>query len=268
MAAGGHPHISTGHHSHKFGIDWADARRLYLAHRDSRWIEWQGISAHIGSQILSLAPFRKALGRLARYVRDLRKAGMNLRYLDFGGGLGVRYWREQPLDPSEYAKALAAIVRPLGCHLLLEPGRSIVAPAGVLLMRVLYTKQNRGKKFVVVDAAMNDFMRPALYDAVHPITSFGASPVPLGPALTARPDFPAWTLSAQSANRAIVSCRIGRSAKSQPATLLVLWGAGAYGLAEASNYNARPRPAEVLVQGNRVDIIRRRESRADLIRGE
>ena len=131
---------------------------------------------------MTLAPFRRALGRLGRYVRDLARAGVSLRYLDFGGGLGVRYWKEQPLAPAVYARAVAAMVRPLGCHLLLEPGRSIVAPAGVLLTRVLYTKRNRGKRFVIVDAAMNDFLRPALYDAVHPIT-----PARLGPGSAGRP---------------------------------------------------------------------------------
>jgi diaminopimelate decarboxylase len=261
VVAGGHRHISTGHHAHKFGLDWPDARRLYLAHRDSRWIEWQGISAHIGSQILTLAPFRRALGRLGRYIRDLARAGVSLRYLDFGGGLGVRYWKEQPLAPAVYARAVAAMVRPLGCHLLLEPGRSIVAPAGVLLTRVLYTKRNRGKRFVIVDAAMNDFLRPALYDAVHPIT-----PARLEPASTG-----------QLSPADIVGpvCETGDCflrdwplAEVAAGDLLVLWGAGAYGFAEASNYNSRPRPAEVLVEGSRFRVVRQRESRKDLVRGE
>ena len=139
--------------------------------RNSRWIAWQGISAHIGSQILSLAPFRRALGRLVGFVRELARAGVTLRFLDFGGGLGIRYATEEPPDISAYARAIAAVVRPLGCHLLLEPGRALVGPAGVLLTRVLYTKRNRGKNFVVVDAAMNDFLRPALYGATHPVTS-------------------------------------------------------------------------------------------------
>ena len=193
--------------AHKFGLDWPDARRLYLAHRDSQWIDWQGISAHIGSQILTLAPFRRALARLGRYVRELARAGVSLRYLDIGGGLGVRYWKEQPLAPAVYARAVAAMVRPLGCHLLLEPGRSIVAPAGVLLTRVLYTKRNRGKRFVIVDAAMNDFIRPALYDAVHPITPARLGPASAGRAGSAR------TSSVRFARRAIVSCGIGRSEK-------------------------------------------------------
>ena len=261
VAAGGHPHISTGHHRHKFGMDWGDARRLYLAHRGSRWVDWQGISTHIGSQILSLAPFHRALRRLVNYFSDLARAGVTLRYLDFGGGLGVRYADEQPPDPSDYVRTVAALVRPLGCHLLLEPGRVIVAPAGVLLTRVLRTKQTRGKTFVVVDAAMNDFMRPALYDAVHPITPAQRAPNTnrrrnlidvVGPVCETGDCFlEDWPLGEVTAG-----------------DLLVMWGTGAYGFVEASNYNARPRPAEVLVEGSRFRVIRRRESRADLVRGE
>lgn len=264
VVAGGHRHISTGRHQHKFGVDWTDARRLYLQHRDSRWIEWQGISAHLGSQILSVAPFERGLKRMAGYFTELAGAGIRLRYLDFGGGLGVRYSREKPPSIRAYATALAAIVRLLGCHLLLEPGRSIVASAGVLLTRVLYTKRNRGKEFVVVDAAMNDFMRPVLYDAVHPIT----------PAILPQTSSPA----ANRPHRVDVVgpvCETGDCflhdwplRNVAAGDLLVLWGAGAYGFVEASNYNSRPRPAELLVDGKSVRVIRRRESRADLLRGE
>ncbi len=269
VVAGGHRHISTGHHQHKFGVDWMDARRLYLQHRNSRWIDWQGISAHLGSQILSVAPFERGLQRLASYFAELAGAGIHLRYLDFGGGLGVRYSREKPPSIPAYARALAAIVRPLGCHLLLEPGRLLVASAGVLLTRVLYTKRNRGKEFVVVDAAMNDFMRPVLYDAVHPIT----------PALLPqKPARPANRLATNQLARVDVVgpvCETGDCflhdwplGNVAAGELLVLWGAGAYGFAEASNYNSRPRPVELLVDGKRVRVIRRRESRAELIRGE
>ena len=258
VQAGGHPHISTGHHRHKFGIDWDSARRLYLEHRDSRWIEWQGISAHIGSQILTLAPYRRALARLAGFVRDLNREGIALRYIDCGGGLGIRYTAEQPPEKAAYAAELARAVRPLGCHLLIEPGRSLVGPAGVILMRVLYTKQNRGRTFVVVDAAMNDFMRPALYGATHPITrerrgSGALDRVDIvGPVCESGDCFVQdWPLGEVAAN-----------------DLLVLWGAGAYGFVEASNYNSRPRPAEVLITGRRFRVIRRRESLADLVRGE
>lgn len=262
VEAGGHPHISTGHHNHKFGIDWENALPLYLRYKDSPWIEWRGISFHIGSQILSLAPYRQALTRLARHFRELADSGINLRYLDFGGGLGVRYANERPFTPSDYAKTIASILRRLRCHLLLEPGRSIMAPAGILLMRVLYIKETRGKTFVIVDAAMNDFIRPALYDAVHPITPAKRSEGKndgtkirvdvVGPVCESGDFFVHdWPLARISSG-----------------DLLVLWGAGAYGFVETSNYNSRPRSAEILVEGSRFRLIRRRESLSDLIRGE
>ena len=262
VAAGGHPHISTGHHSHKFGIDWENALPLYLQYRDSRWVEWRGISFHIGSQVLSLAPFRQALTRLSRYFRELGDSGIKLRYLDLGGGLGVRYSNETPFSAIEYAKAITSVVRPLGCHLLLEPGRSIVAPAGVLLMRVLYTKENRGKTFVIVDAAMNDFIRPALYDAVHPIT---AATRPQGSRNGVKNPVDVAGPVCESADCFIQDLPLGPV---KAGDLLVLWGAGAYGFVESSNYNARPRPAEALVEGKRFRLIRRRESLSDLVRGE
>lgn len=258
VQAGGHPHISTGHHRHKFGIDWDGARRLYLEHRDSRWIQWQGISAHIGSQILALAPYRSALLRLTGFVRDLGRNGIALRYLDCGGGLGIRYTAEQPPEVAAYASELMRAVRPLGCHLLIEPGRSLIGSAGVILMRVLYTKHNRGKTFVVVDAAMNDFMRPALYGATHPITRMRRKTGVLTRADIVGP-------VCESGDCFVQDWPLGEVASGD---LLVLWGAGAYGFAEASNYNSRPRPVEVLVEGRRLRIIRRRESRADLVRGE
>jgi diaminopimelate decarboxylase len=259
--AGGHPHISTGHHEHKFGMDWADARRLYLQHRNSRWIEWQGISAHIGSQILTVEPFRNALSRLAGWFVELARAGVSLRYLDFGGGLGVRYSNERPMTAAAYGRAVAAQVRPLRCHLLIEPGRAIVAPAGVLLTRVLYIKRNRGKTFVIVDAAMNDLIRPALYGAVHPVTA--AKKSSRGSKARQRVDVVGPVC--ETGDCFVRDWPLGELAAGD---LLVLWAAGAYGSTLASNYNRRPRPAEVLVEGNRFGVVRRRESRADLVRGE
>jgi diaminopimelate decarboxylase len=258
VEAGGHPHISTGHHRHKFGIDWDEARGLYLAYRHSRWISWQGISAHIGSQILTLAPYRRALARLAGFLRDLKSAGLALRYLDCGGGLGIRYTNEQPPEMPEFAAELARTARSLRCHLLVEPGRSLVGPAGVLLMRVLYTKRTRGKTFVIVDAAMNDFMRPALYGATHPITRARRSPGPLTRADVVGP-------VCESGDCFVQDWPLGEVSSGD---LLVLWGAGAYGFVEASNYNSRPRPAEVSVDGRRSQVVRRRESLVDLVRGE
>jgi diaminopimelate decarboxylase len=258
VAAGGHPHISTGHHRHKFGIDWETARGLYLQHRKSRWIDWQGISAHIGSQIVTLTPHRRALTRLAGFVRELARDGIKLRYLDGGGGLGIRYTSEKPPEKSAWAAELARVVRPLGCHLLIEPGRSLIGPAGVLLMRVMYNKQNRGKNFVIVDAAMNDFMRPALYDATHPITRAKRSSGQLTRADLVGP-------VCESGDCFLQDWPLGNVS---PEDVLVLWGAGAYGTSQTSNYNSRPRPVEILVDGSKMRLIRRRESRADLARGE
>jgi diaminopimelate decarboxylase len=261
VLAGGHPHIATGAHQHKFGVDWQKARRLYLAHSNSRWIAWRGITAHLGSQIFSVAPYRRALLRLASFVRDLAEHGIRLEYVDIGGGLGIRYTDESALPPAAYAKALAEVVRPLGCRLLIEPGRTLVGPAGVLLTRVLYVKENRGKTFVVVDAAMNDLIRPVLYGAIHPIT-------------------PAVRLSGAATKKSRVDvvgpvCESGDFfARDWPLAavnsgdLLVVWTAGAYSFAQSSNYNARRRPAEVLVEGRRFRIARRREKYDDLVRGE
>jgi len=260
VQAGGHPHIATGRHEHKFGLDWAEAKRLYMAHRDSKRIRWQGISAHIGSQITTLVPFRQALGRLAGFVGELRRAGIDLRYLDIGGGLGVRYSDQKPPTRREYARLVVGMVRKLGVHLLLEPGRSIIAPAGVLLTRVVYRKTNRGKTFVVVDSAMNDLMRPALYGAIHPITKV-ARQGKENDARRARVD-----IVGPVCETGDCFLRDWPLGEVKAGDLLAIWTAGAYGMAQASNYNARCRPAEVMVEGQRARLIRRRETQKDLLR--
>lgn len=262
VQAGGHPKIATGHHEHKFGLDWAEAKKLYLAQVESKWIDWQGVSSHIGSQIVSLDPFQRALRRLVSYVQELRREGIALKYLDIGGGLGVRYTDEKTVSRRMYAQMVAKLVRPLGVHLLLEPGRTIIAQAGVLLTRVVYTKQNRAKKFVVVDAGMNDMMRPTLYGALHPMTKVrrekrDAAGVKqrvdiVGPVCETGDCF--------IRNWPLEDVRQG--------DVLALWIAGAYGMSQASNYNARCRPAEVLVSGKKIKIIRRRETAQDLLRGD
>lgn len=259
--AGGHPHISTGHHQHKFGLNWAAARELYIKHRASSWIRWNGVSAHIGSQITSIKPFQQALGRIASYMLELREFGISLKYLDFGGGLGVRYTDQRPPSRVEYARMVARFTKPLGVHLLLEPGRTIIAPAGVLLTRVLYIKKNRDKTFVVVDAAMNDLLRPALYSAVHPITRVtrtkgekggGARVDIVGPVCETGDCFlHDWPLGSVKAG-----------------DVLAIWAAGAYGMSQASNYNARFRPVEILAEGKRARVIRKRETTKDLLRGD
>ncbi len=260
VKAGGHPHIATGLPHHKFGVAWPEARKLYLAHRSSKAIRWQGISAHIGSQIVELTPFRRALQRLAGYLLDLRKRGIDLKILDVGGGLGARYTNERPAPRSSYAKMIAEVVRPLGVQLLLEPGRSIIAESCVLLSRVIYTKQNSGKSFVIIDAAMNDLLRPVLYDAPHPITRVALDGV----------------RKANAAKRADIVgpvCETGDTflfdwplGNVSQGDLVAIWVTGAYGFAQSSNYNGRGRAAEILVDGNNAKLIRRRETRNDLLR--
>src|SRR5580704_4525516 len=260
VAAGGHPHIATGSHTHKFGLDWPAARRLYLAHKDSKHLRWKGISAHIGSQIVSLDPFRRAFRRIAGYVQELRRAGIQLEYLDLGGGLGVRYTTEKTSSRAAYAQMVSSLVGPLGLHLLLEPGRSIIAAAGILLTKVIYKKRNRGKTFVVVDAAMNDLLRPALYGAVHPITRIVREPGDR-------------KIPAERVDIVGPVCETGDCllhdwplGEVKPGDLLAVWVAGAYGMTQASNYNARTRPSEVLIEGGRTKLIRRRETQDDLHR--
>jgi diaminopimelate decarboxylase len=261
VQAGGHPHIATGRHEHKFGLNWEEARRLYLMHRDSKWIRWQGISVHIGSQIVTLEPFRRALQRLAGYVGELRENGIALKYLDFGGGLGVRYTKEKPPDRTEYARMVAQILRPLRLHLLLEPGRTIIGPAGVLLARVVYVKESRGKTFVIVDAAMNDLMRPALYGAIHPITKVTRDRKDQSPGRRVDIVGPV----CETGDCFLRDWPLGEVAAGD---LLAIWVAGAYGMSQTSNYNARCRPAEVFVEGEKFRIIRRRETFRDLIDGQ
>ena len=261
VQAGGHPHISTGRYEHKFGLEWGTAFALYKKYAGAKQISWDGISAHIGSQITDLEPFREALGRVVGYVSQLRSEGIKLRYLDFGGGLGVRYTDQQVPSREEYARLVASLVKPLGVQLLLEPGRNIIAPAGVLLTRVRYVKKSERKRFVVVDAAMNDLMRPSLYGAVHAITNVereaGGTPSQeladiVGPVCETGDCFVrGWPLGDVKAG-----------------DTLAIWTAGAYGMSLASNYNARCRPAEVLIEGRRAKIIRKRESAKDLLRGD
>ena len=260
VQAGGHPHISTGRYEHKFGLDWEQARRLYLTHRESREVRWRGNSVHIGSQIVALGPFQRALRRLAGYVSELRRAGIELEYLDFGGGLGVRYTNEKIPGRREYARMVARVVRPLRLHLLLEPGRTIIGPAGVLLTRVLYMKENRGKRFVVVDSGMNDLMRPALYGAIHPITQVARGE---GHGNARRAD-----VVGPVCETGDCFLRDWPLGEVKAGDVLAIWSAGAYGMSQTSNYNARCRPAEVLVTGKSCRIIRRRETRRDLVRNQ
>ena len=173
VAAETHPYISTGLHEHKFGVPWRDAPELYRRGAKESFLEPAGVSVHIGSQITEVGPFREAMERIAALVESLRGSGLDIRYVDAGGGLGIAYDRRATADFSSqaqhYAKAVMQPLKALGVHLLLEPGRAIIAPAGVLITRVVYRKRNDGKRFIVVDAAMNDLIRPSLYSAYHEI---------------------------------------------------------------------------------------------------
>jgi len=263
VAAETHPYISTGLHQHKFGIPIQEARALYKRAAANHHLRIAGVSVHIGSQITDVAPFGEAITRVAELVRDLRKDGHTIKFVDAGGGLGIAYGHGHHPDFAKavaaYATAIAGPLQGLGLHLLLEPGRSIVGPAGTLLTRVIYRKQNHGKKFLVTDAAMNDLIRPALYKAHHEI-------VPV--ALKA-------TVSSEVTDVVGPICETGdffaRDRELRVADegdLLAILDTGAYGMALASNYNSRTRPAEVLVKGKSAKLIRRREQLSDLLRLE
>jgi diaminopimelate decarboxylase len=254
-----HPYIATGLKTSKFGIPIAGALEEYQAAQRLPGIEVVGVHMHIGSQLTKTAPLADAAGRIARLVKMLRSRGIPISYLDAGGGLGIRYRDEAPPTPREYAQVLLPIVKDLGVTLILEPGRSIVGDAGVLLTRVLYLKESELKRFVIVDAAMNDLIRPSLYSAYHailPVRAVSGRPAKVvdvvGP-ICESGDFLA-------KDRELPGVEEGE--------LLAVMSAGAYGFAMASNYNARPRAAEVLVEGGRFSLVRRRESYEDLVAGE
>jgi diaminopimelate decarboxylase len=259
ILAGGHPHIATGLQEHKFGLGWNEALKLYLAHRSSMWIRWQGISAHIGSQIVTPQPFKQALKRVIGFVRELKNNGIALQYLDFGGGLGIRYTNEKVPSRTSYARMIARLVRPLGVHLLLEPGRTIIAPAGVLLTRVLYNKRNGKKTFVIVDAGMNDLMRPSLYGAVHPITRTVRNRSESRPARE-RVDIVGPVC--ETGDCFLHDWQLGPV---KTGDLLAIWATGAYGMSLASNYNGRCRAPEIMIDGKKSQLIRRRETVKDLL---
>jgi diaminopimelate decarboxylase len=257
-----HPYISTGLQNHKFGVPIGEARGLYARASAMKNLKVAGVSVHIGSQITDMKPFAAAMERVAELVRELRSDGHRIEYVDAGGGLGISYEHgAQGFADlvSAYANALMRPLRKLGVHLLLEPGRSIVAPAGILLTRTLYKKWNGAKQFLVVDAAMNDLIRPSLYQAYHEIVAVeGENGLPreavdvVGPVCETG-DFFARDRSLPAVNEG---------------DLLAILDAGAYGMVLASNYNTRPRAAEVLVDGKSAKLIRRRETMADLTRQE
>ncbi|MCA1828300.1 MAG: diaminopimelate decarboxylase [Myxococcales bacterium] len=255
-----HPYIATALASSKFGVPAGRVRKAYRLAASLPGLHVEGVACHIGSQIASIRPFVEAAAKMRELVVRLRADGHDIQRLDMGGGLGVPYGDgPEPASPQQYGEALVRALKGLPVKVLLEPGRLLVANAGVLLTRVLLTKEgHRGRKFVVVDAGMNDLLRPALYDAHHEIEAVarprrgGAIVDVVGPVC-------------ESSD---VLAKRRRLPPLSAGDLVVLRTAGAYGMAMASQYNARPRPAEVLVEGRSWRIIRSRETYKDLIRGE
>ncbi|MEK6583577.1 MAG: diaminopimelate decarboxylase [Nitrospirota bacterium] len=253
-----HPYISTGLKKSKFGIAIKNALEEYQLASTLPNIEIVGIHKHIGSQITEVSPFVSAMERILDLVKKLKESGIDIKYIDAGGGLGIRYKDEEPPHPGELGKALLPLIKDAGCTLIFEPGRVLAGNAGILVTRVLYLKTGEAKNFVIVDAGMNDLIRPSLYEAHHEIipiekregSSFKADVV--GP-ICESGDFLA-------KDRNVM--------KPEPGELLAVMSAGAYGFTMSSNYNSRPRVAEVMVEGDTYTVIRKRESYEDLIRGE
>ena len=252
-----HPYITTGLHQNKFGIPIGDARALYAWAAASSSLDVRGLDCHIGSQLESLEPFVGTLERLLALADELSRDGIHLTHLNLGGGLGIRYRDESPPAPSELAAVIVPRLAGRDLALVLEPGRSIVGNAGVLLTRVEYLKRNGKTRFAVVDAAMNDLIRPALYDAWHDIVAVTpregvAEPYEIVGPVCESGDF------------------LGRARPLvlEAGDLLSVQSAGAYGFVMSSNYNSRPRAAEVMVDGDRFHVVRRREQVSDLFVGE
>ncbi len=253
-----HPYISTGLKKSKFGIEIAQAVTQYKLAAQLSHIRVVGIHSHIGSQLTQVKPFVDALKRVSGLIVQLRAEGLKIEHWDIGGGLGITYDAETPPQPAELAAAILPLLKESGCRIILEPGRSLVGNAGILVTRVIYTKEGEAKNFVIVDAGMNDLIRPSLYEAYHEILPVTKRRRKTGKVDVVGPICESGDFLAQD--------RVMPEARADE--LLAVMSAGAYGFSMASNYNARPRAPEVLVNGAGFDIIRRRETLDDLIRGE
>jgi diaminopimelate decarboxylase len=254
-----HPYISTGMKKSKFGISADRALEEFKLASSLKHIDVAGVHKHIGSQLTEIAPFVDALKKILELVEQLKGQGINLRYINIGGGLGITYSDETPPEPKDLSAAISPLLRDLKGTLIMEPGRVIVGNAGALVTKVLYQKASDVKRFVIVDAAMNDLLRPSLYGAFHEIKPVRETPAAksvtvdiVGPVCESG-DFLA-------KDRAMPEVKTG--------DLLAVMSAGAYGFVMASNYNSRPRVPEILVRGRDIHVIRERESLTDLVRGE
>jgi diaminopimelate decarboxylase len=252
-----HPYISTGMQKHKFGVSLSDARDLYRSARQLPNIDVVGVQCHIGSQITEITPFEQALASLREFIQELRGEGLTFKYLDFGGGLGISYTTEDPPSPAAYGAAVAAATKDLGLTIVLEPGRVIVGNAGILLARVILKKNQGAKRFLVTDAGMNDLIRPALYGSHHQLW-------PVNP----RDEKEIVDVVGPVCESADFIAKDRALGVLEPGELLAVMSAGAYGFSLSSNYNSRPRAAEVLVSGKTYQVIRKRETYEDLVRLE
>ena len=257
-----HPYISTGLRENKFGIDIHAAEAVYQRAAAMPHLDVVGIDCHIGSQLTELAPFLDALDRVLALADRLRAQGIDIAHLDLGGGLGIRYTDERPPEPATYAQALGERLGERPYEIILEPGRAIAGNAGVLLTRVEYLKPTATHRFAIVDAAMNDLLRPALYQAVQEIVPVqrsddGETPI----------DRQAWDIVGPVCETGDFLGK-GRQLALAAGDLLAVRSSGAYGFTMSSNYNSRPRAAEVMVDGSDAHLVRRRESLADLFAGE
>lgn len=255
-----HAKISTGRAENKFGVSIAEARRWFAERRQLPHVRLDGLHVHIGSQILDLEPFRLALNRVASFWRELLHAGHPIASIDVGGGLGVRYraGHDRPVAAGDYANVVREALAGFEGRLLLEPGRYLVAEAGVLLTRVLRIKEGTERSFLVLDAAMNDLQRPSLYDAWHDIVPVAPDPRPLATYDVVGPVCETGDTFARA--RVLPAC--------QPGDLLAIQGTGAYGASMASTYNSRPLAAEVLLDDGRYAVIRRRQTLEEMVAGE
>jgi len=252
-----HPYISTGLSENKFGVDIEIAKGMYVYAKKSEWLEPVGIHFHIGSQLTELEPIREASAKVADLVRALQAIKVDIKFFDVGGGLGIRYKDEETIKPYDYAQAILGTLSGLDVTIICEPGRFLVGNGGWFLTKVLYEKENKGKRFVIVDGAMNDLIRPSLYNAYHKIEVLNDNK------------------ETSKANIVGPICESGdffakdiEVPKTNPGDLIVIHSAGAYGFTMSSNYNTRPRAAEVAIEDGKDRLIRRRETFEDLIECE
>ena len=253
-----HPYITTGLKKNKFGVLWQEARGLYREIAKEPYLTPVGISSHIGSQITQMGPFIEAVRSLRRMVAELRKGGIALTYIDIGGGLGISYKGELPPHPEQYGRAIEKELKGTGLTLILEPGRVIVGNSGIFVTRLLYVKKTPQKTFYIVDGAMNDLVRPALYDAYHEI-------IPLHEAGVKRLKVDVVGPICESGD---FLAKDRKMPEVEPGAVVAVLGAGAYGFSMSSNYNSRRKVPEVLVRGDQFFVVRKRERLTDLVRGE